>query len=232
MTTGGRRPRTGLGWEWVRRHRSSKAARPDNGPESPHRRRTFAVAVAASSSSAGRPACPDRCRQPVGVRGVNDGELFPGSMARDVFDLDCGQAGGRRCSCIPGQAIESDLLAREPAVPWIDVAGMRNHSLTATSIPPMESCKPHPPRTYQPSWPAAKRLLDHLAVDPRHDRRCIRSSGSRHRRGRCPGVSGPAVTARNDRRLHSAFIVGGRWPAPKGLRCQRCTSARSCGSLS
>lgn len=94
MTTGGRRPRTGLGWERVRRHRSSKAARPDNGPESPHRRRTFAVAVAASSSSAGRPACPDRCRQPVGVRGVNGGELFPGGIARDVFDLDCAQAGG------------------------------------------------------------------------------------------------------------------------------------------
>ncbi len=25
------------------------------------------------------------------------------------------------------KAIEPDLLAREPAIPWVDVAGMRNH---------------------------------------------------------------------------------------------------------
>jgi hypothetical protein len=107
-------------------------------------------------------------------------------MARDVFDLNCGQAGGAAVPVYPGQAIESDLLAREPAVPWIDVAGMRNHLVhryfdTAHGIVQATLSEDSPTVVA-----AAKRLLDHLAVDLRHNRQCIRSSGSRHRRGRCP----------------------------------------------
>lgn len=65
------------------------------------------------------------------------------------------------------KAIDPDLLAREPAIPWIDVAGMRNHLAhryfdTAHAIVQATLSEDLPPL-----MAAAKRLLDHLAVDPR-----------------------------------------------------------------
>ena len=39
------------------------------------------------------------------------------------------------------RAISAELLAREPDIPWIDIAGMRNISRIATSIPLTQSFK-------------------------------------------------------------------------------------------
>jgi uncharacterized protein with HEPN domain len=63
------------------------------------------------------------------------------------------------------KAIDPELLAREPAIPWIDVAGMRNHLAhryfdTAHGIVQTTLSGDLPPLVA-----AAKRLLDHLAVD-------------------------------------------------------------------
>ena len=65
------------------------------------------------------------------------------------------------------KAIDPDLLMREPAIPWMDVAGMRNHLAhryfdTAHAIVQATLSEDLPPLVS-----AAKRLLDHLAVDPR-----------------------------------------------------------------
>jgi uncharacterized protein with HEPN domain len=51
------------------------------------------------------------------------------------------------------KSIDPDPLAHEPSIPWIDIAGMRNHSPTATSTPPTASCKPPSPATYHLSSP-------------------------------------------------------------------------------
>ena len=65
------------------------------------------------------------------------------------------------------KAIDPDLLAREPAIPWIDVAGMRNHLAhryfdTAHGIVQATVSEDLPTLVA-----AAKRLLDYLAVGPR-----------------------------------------------------------------
>ncbi len=77
------------------------------------------------------------------------------------------------------KAIDPELLAREPAIPWIDVAGMRNHLATGTSILPTESCRPPSPGTYHPSWPRPSDSSIILLLIPRRDRRYIRSLASR-----------------------------------------------------
>jgi hypothetical protein len=194
--------------------------------------RTFAAAVAASPSSAGTPPCPDRCRHPVGrLAGSTAVNSSRAAMARDVFDVDCGQDGGAAVLVYP----RSSQRIR-PARAGTSRAGSTSPacaitSLTATSIPPMESCS-HTlrgltnPRGPRPSDSSIILLLIPVMTV---DAYAAQAADTAVAVVRC---SGPAVTARNDRRLHSAFIVGGRWPAPKGLRCQRCTSARSCGSLS
>jgi uncharacterized protein with HEPN domain len=56
---------------------------------------------------------------------------------------------------------------REPAIPWMDVAGMRNHLAhryfdTAHTIVQATLSEDLPPLVA-----ATKRLLDHLAGDPR-----------------------------------------------------------------
>jgi uncharacterized protein with HEPN domain len=64
------------------------------------------------------------------------------------------------------KAIDPDLLSREPAISWIDVAGMRNHLThryfdTAHAIVQATLAEELPPLVA-----AATRLLDHRAVDP------------------------------------------------------------------
>jgi uncharacterized protein with HEPN domain len=63
------------------------------------------------------------------------------------------------------RAIDPALLAREPDIPWIDVAGMRNHLAhryfdTAHSI--VQATVTH---DLPPLVAATKRLLDHLGGD-------------------------------------------------------------------
>ena len=63
------------------------------------------------------------------------------------------------------RAIDPALLAREPDIPWIDVAGMRNHLThryfdTAHSI--VQATVTH---DLPPLVAATKRLLDHLGSD-------------------------------------------------------------------
>lgn len=63
------------------------------------------------------------------------------------------------------RAIDPALLAREPDIPWIDVAGMRNHLAhryfdTAHSI--VQATVTH---DLPPLVAAAKRLRDHLGSD-------------------------------------------------------------------
>ena len=63
------------------------------------------------------------------------------------------------------RAIDPALLAREPDIPWIDVAGMRNHLAhryfdTAHSI--VQATVTH---DLPPLVAAKKRLLDHLGSD-------------------------------------------------------------------
>ncbi|MGH3840152.1 MAG: HepT-like ribonuclease domain-containing protein [Pseudonocardiaceae bacterium] len=64
------------------------------------------------------------------------------------------------------KAIDPELLAHEPNIPWIDIAGMRNHlahryfdtthamvqATVAEDLPPLVA--------------AVERLLEHLGVDP------------------------------------------------------------------
>lgn len=65
------------------------------------------------------------------------------------------------------KAIDPDLLARESAISWIDVAGMRNHLAhryfdTAHAIVQATIAEDLPPLVA-----AVKRLIDHLTVEPR-----------------------------------------------------------------
>lgn len=84
--------------------------------------------------------------------GLDDGLVFDAVRVRLI---EIGEA---------VKAIDPDLLAREPA---IDVAGMRNHLAhryfdTAHAIVQATVTEDLPPLVA-----AAKRLLDHLTVDPR-----------------------------------------------------------------
>jgi uncharacterized protein with HEPN domain len=61
------------------------------------------------------------------------------------------------------KAIDPDLLAREPDIPWLDVTGMRDHLAhryfdTAHTIVRATVAKDLPPLVA-----AVKRLIDHLA---------------------------------------------------------------------
>ncbi len=65
------------------------------------------------------------------------------------------------------KAIDPDLLALEPAISWIDVAGMRNHLAhryfdTAHAIVRATLSEDLPSLVA-----ATERLLDHFTVDPR-----------------------------------------------------------------
>lgn len=87
--------------------------------------------------------------------GLDDGLVFDAVRVRLI---EIGEA---------VKAIDPDLLAREPAISWIDVAGMRKHLAhryfdTAHAIVQATVTEDLPPLVA-----AAKRLLDHLTVDPR-----------------------------------------------------------------
>jgi uncharacterized protein with HEPN domain len=87
--------------------------------------------------------------------GLDDGLVFDAVRVRLI---EIGEA---------VKAIDPDLLARERAIPWIDVAGMRNHLAhryfdTAHAIVQATVAEDLPPVVA-----AATRLLNYLSVDPR-----------------------------------------------------------------
>lgn len=51
------------------------------------------------------------------------------------------------------KALPDDLLATQPAIPWRQIARMRDHLAHATSTPPTRSCSP-PSTTICQSWNA------------------------------------------------------------------------------
>ena len=85
--------------------------------------------------------------------GLDDGLVFDAVRVRLI---EIGEA---------VRAIDPALLAREPDIPWIDVAGMRNHLAhryfdTAHSI--VQATVTH---DLPPLVAATKRLLDHFGSD-------------------------------------------------------------------
>lgn len=87
--------------------------------------------------------------------GLDDGLVFDAVRVRLI---EIGEA---------VKAIDPGLLAREPDIPWIDVAGMRNHLAhryfdTAHAILQTTVSDDLPPLVS-----AAQRLLDYLATRPR-----------------------------------------------------------------
>ncbi len=71
-------------------------------------------------------AAADAIRQHLVRGGLDDGLVFDAVRVRLI---EIGEA---------VKSIDPDLLAREPEIPWIDIAAMRNH-LAATSTRPMPS---------------------------------------------------------------------------------------------
>lgn len=86
--------------------------------------------------------------------GLDDGLVFDAVRVRLI---EIGEA---------VKAIDPDLLAQEPGIPWVDVAGMRNHLAhryfdTAHGIVQATVTDDLPPLVA-----AVQRLLDRMALDP------------------------------------------------------------------
>lgn len=73
--------------------------------------------------------------------GLDDGLVFDAVRVRLI---EIGEA---------VKSIDPALLAHEPDIPWIDIAGMRNTSPTATSTQHTASCTPPSPTTCRRSSP-------------------------------------------------------------------------------
>ena len=65
------------------------------------------------------------------------------------------------------KAIDPDLLAHEPDIPWIDVAGMRNHLAHRYFDTTHAIVRATITEDLPPVVAAVRRLLEYLAVDPR-----------------------------------------------------------------
>jgi uncharacterized protein with HEPN domain len=98
-------------------------------------------------------AATDAITSHVNRGGLDDGLIFDAVRVRLI---EIGEA---------VKAIDPDLLAKEPGIPWMDVAGMRNHLAhryfdTAHGIVKATITEDLPPLIV-----AVKRLLDHLAAN-------------------------------------------------------------------